>query len=356
MEARKRRRLTLGPAAALAVLLAALLVRLPARGATPAPRVIGVVDLHADLPYQLVYKGARFERGSGQYLALELARAGVIGVVLPLFVPHAVSPEGPRLSDLEHSYLNVFGALTRTPPYVLPGCRAPSGGVRTWLAFEGAAPLADRPEQLAAWVAAGVRSVGLLHTRHNALATSSGEPSRPGDGLREAGKRLVRAAHVLRVPVDVSHASTATVDDVVALARADGMPVVATHSNSFALAPHPRNLDDTRLRAIASTGGVVGVNFHGPFLARGRAARLSDVVKHIRHLVRVMGVEHVALGTDFEGGIRPPPELEDVRALPRLAEALQASGMSRSDVERIFGRNALRVLCGVEPADAAASP
>jgi membrane dipeptidase len=332
-------------AACLVLGVGLLLGRLPARGAEPEPRRLGFVDLHADLPYQHIYKQRPFERGSGQYLASELARAGVVGVVLPLFVPHGVAPAGPTLDHLEDSYRRVFDALTRTPPFALPSCRAPDGAVRTWLAFEGAAPLADRPEDLVGWVARGLRSVGLVHTRHNALAGSSGEPGSRERGLSARGAALVREAHALGVAVDVSHASRRTVDDVIALARADGMPVIATHTNALALADHPRNLDDAALAAIASTGGVVGVNFHAPFLARNRDAALADVVRHVRHLVSVMGVEHVAFGSDFEGGISPPPELRDVRELPRLARALEASGMTRADVARVFGGNALRVLC-----------
>jgi membrane dipeptidase len=330
---------------ALLVGLAALLVRLPVRGAEPELRPPGFVDLHADLSYQHVYKGAAFASGTGQYPARDLLRAGVVGVVLPLFVPNAVAREGPRLADLEHSYRQVFDGLIQTRPYALPGCRAPAGTIRTWLAFEGAAPFASRPSELAGWVARGVRSVGLVHTHTNALATSSSDGHARSDGLTKAGLDLVRVAHALGVSVDVSHASRSTVRDVVRQALADRAPVIATHSNARALAEHPRNLDDDELRAIASTGGIVGVNFHTPFLARGRVARLSDLVAHVRHLVRVMGVDHVAFGSDFEGGIRPPPELASVRDLPKLAEALERSGLSRSDVERIFGKNALRLLC-----------
>src|SRR5690606_20870976 len=102
--------------------------------------------------------------------------------------------------------------------------------------------------------------------------------------------------------------SDRAVEDVIALSRASGVPTIATHSNARALADHPRNLTDEQLRAIASTGGIVGVNFHSRFLVSGRPATLADVVKHVMHLVRVAGVEHVAIGSDFEGDINPPPE------------------------------------------------
>jgi membrane dipeptidase len=94
---------------------------------------------------------------------------------------------------------------------------------------------------------------------------------------------------------------------------------------------------------------VVGVNFHGGYLAVGRRATLADVVQHVRHLVNVGGLEHVAVGSDFEGGILAPVGLEDVRGFPRLAAALATAGFSRADVERVFAGNALRVLGAAAP-------
>ena len=330
---------------ALGAALALTLVRLPARGAEPTPRPIGVVDLHVDLSYQLNYKGAEFTRGTGQFLAEELLRAGVVGVVLPLFVPARVSPTGPRLSDLEDSYRRVLAVIPAAAPYAAPGCGSAPAKVRTFLAFEGAAPLASDPSLLDAWAARGLRSVGLVHTRNNALASSSGEARPVRAGLTEGGRALVQRAAALGVPVDVSHASDRATRDVLALAREAKSVVIATHSNARALTDVPRNLADAELRGIAQTGGVIGVNFHSRFLTKGRRATLDDVVAQIRYLVRTVGVEHVAIGSDFEGDITPPLGLADVRAFPALARALQQSGLSREAVEKILGLNALRVLC-----------
>ncbi len=303
-----------------------------------------VVDLHVDLPYQLGFHGKPLRQGMGQASLTDLRAGAVVGVVLPLFVPHDVSPTGPRKSDLEDSYLRVLGELFHGDGLALPGCgEAP--GVQTWLSFEGAGPLADAPESLDAWVARGIRIVGLVHTEHNALASSSGD-SHPVDyGLTEAGKVLMRRAHALGVAVDVSHASDRAVSDVLALARETHGVVVATHSNARALCDHPRNLTDDQLRGIAATGGVVGLNFHSAFVVRGRAATLADVVHQALHLVRVAGVEHVALGADFEGGIRPARGVEDASHFPDLARALRSAGLTQAAVRRVFSENALRVLC-----------
>jgi membrane dipeptidase len=316
-------------------------------GMADAPPV-PVVDLHVDIAYQHNYQGKTFAEATGQYRARDLLAAGVSGVVLPLFVPHKVSPQGPRAADYEQSYARVFDQLAQTEPFLLPGCNEVPGRVRTWLAFEGAAPLADDPDPQAVlrWVARGVRSFGLVHTRSNALASSSNDAN-PKYGLTAAGRRVVRAVHAAGAVVDLSHASDRAAREILALGEADGAPVIATHSNARAIANHSRNLSDDLLRGVAKTGGVVGVNFHSPFLVRGRKATVADVVRHVRHLVSVMGIENVAVGSDFEGDISPARGLSNVGGFRALTAALEQAGFERRDIQKMFSGNALRVLCRV---------
>lgn len=313
-----------------------------ARAEPPTP----VVDLHVDLSYQYNFKDREFARVGGQFSSEAMRRGGVAAVVLPLFVPRDASPTGPRVSDLERSYARVSAALQHTPPFTSAGCAEQPGRVRTFFAFEGAGQLADDPDSLRLWAERGLRIVGLVHTYANELASSSGDAEPKPFGLTEKGRAFVRRAFELGLVVDVSHASDRAVSDIFGLAKEAHGVVVATHSNARALADHPRNLGDAQLRAIAATGGVIGVNFHGPFLARGRRARLRDVVRQFLHLREVVGVEHLAVGSDFEGDIRPPDELRDAAQFPVLASALARAGFSNLDVRKIFAENALRVLCG----------
>jgi membrane dipeptidase len=307
---------------------------------------VPVVDLHVDLAYQFNFKGREFASSRGQFSVQALQRGGVSGVVLPLFVPRDASPTGPRIADLERSYLRVSEALAHTPPFAAAGCTDAPGHVRTFYAFEGAGPLADDPDSLLVWAKRGLRIVGLVHTYANELASSSGDPEPKAFGLTEKGRAFARRAFALGLVVDVSHASDRAVADILALADEAHGVVVATHSNARALADHPRNLTDAQLRAIAATGGVIGVNFHGPFLARGRRARLPDVVQQILYLRGVAGIDHVAIGSDFEGDIRPPEELRDASRFPALSAALTQAGLDAAEVRKIFAENALRVLCG----------
>jgi membrane dipeptidase len=355
VEGRLRTRARFGAGVELAwplllVACALLLLPLPLAGAEPAERPFGVVDLHVDLSYQTNYRGGVFAEGTGQFRAADLARAGVVGVVLPLFVPRDVSEAGPRASDYESSYARVYGELARTPPFRLPGCVPRDGGVRTWLAFEGSGALAETPAALTAWAARGVRVLGPVHTRANELASSSGDATPARFGVTPRGASFLRTGAELGMLLDVSHASTLATRDMLALAADAHVPVIATHSNARALADHPRNLSDDELAGIARSGGVVGVNFHARFVSGRAAATLADVVRQVRHLARVMGPEHVAIGSDFEGDIHPPNELASVLGYQRLAQALLAAGLGRAEVAGMMGENALRLLCRGAPA------
>lgn len=320
-----------------------------ARGESAPP---AVVDLHVDLPYQITAKGRSPDEGSGQYVAGWLRSAGIAGVVLPLYVPREVHPEGPQMADLERVLNDSRSALTKVPPWTLGGTQGPCGalakrdGVAAFFSFEGATPLGFEPTSVERWVTRGVRLFGLVHSYDTAVASSSGYAFHASEyGLSRRGKDLVRRIAAWGGIVDVSHASDAATADILELAQARGSIVVATHSNARAIANHARNLTDAQIRAIADTGGVVGVAFHTPFLTTNSTATLADVVAHVLHIRKVGGIRAVALGSDFEGGIRPPQELRDVRGFPVLARALRQAGLSEGEVRQVFGLNAERVLC-----------
>lgn len=324
------------------------------------PPPFSVIDLHVDLPYRSLYKGRPFAFGSGEYVADKLQKAGVSGVVLPLYLPKDASPQGRTRAELERSYAHVFRSILTTAPYSLFGCSIDRAGnearsIETWLAFEGAEPVGSGLMEIRTWAMRGVRSFGLVHSEENALATSSGQATTAQFGLSEQGREFVQNVFQVGGLIDVSHASDQATDEALALAHKTGGIVIATHSNSRRLAPHPRNLTDQQIRGIAQAGGVIGVNFHQRFLSRdgGRDASLSDLVRQVKYLVQVAGPDAVAIGSDFEGGIRPVLQLSDATQYQKLARALLAAGLSAELVAKIFAQNARRVLC---PRDATPLP
>ena len=216
------------------------------------------------------------------------------------------------------------------------------------LHLEGAEPIEPDLSNLEGWYERGLRSIGLVWSRPNAFA--SGAPFRypgsadSGPGLTRAGRALVDACGRLGIALDVSHLNTRGLRAV--LRRARG-PVVATHSNAHAVCPASRNLTDPELRAVAATGGVVGITFSVPMLRPdGRLdtrTPIADIVRHVGHVADQAGIDHVALGSDFDGAAIPD-EIGDVTGLPRVLEALRAAGYGDDDLRKIAHGNWLRVL------------
>jgi membrane dipeptidase len=229
----------------------------------------------------------------------------------------------------------------------LDRCRD-DGALAMVLHFEGAEAVDVDLTALDAWYAAGVRSLGLTWSRPNAFAhgVPFGFPSSPdtGPGLTEAGRALVRRCGELGVAVDVSHLNAAGVADVASIGAG---PIVASHSACHALCPSSRNLTDDQLREIARSEGIVGIVFATRFVrADGREdpdTPLATIVAHVRHAIEVAGLDHVGLGSDFDGADMPA-DLADVAALPRLLAALRDDGLSDAEVEQIAWRNWRRVL------------
>jgi membrane dipeptidase len=323
---------------------AAALLTLPlARGDEP-PAPVMVVDLHVDLPWQVHVKGRSDALTEGHTRLEALRRGHYGGLVLPIYLPDKIRPEGPSVADAE-AVLSTIERITAKHDIFLP-LRSPlaqPGRISTWLAIEGAGAFAADLDALDRFIDRGVRLVGPAHQANTAFA-SSATGARVAHGLTPLGKEMAARVYARGALIDVSHLSDAAFADVAAIAREHGAPIVATHSSARALAPSPRNLTDEQLRAIAGSGGVAGVNFHAPFVRTGDAVTLDDVAAQVEHMVRVAGVDHVAIGSDFDGGIRAPEGLEDASKLADLARLLEQRGMARADVLKVFSLNALRVL------------
>ncbi len=216
------------------------------------------------------------------------------------------------------------------------------------LHLEGAEAIDPGLEALEQWYAAGLRSLGPVWSRANEFAcgVQFAAPSSPdiGPGLSERGAALVAACAELGILVDLSHLNEAGFWDV---ARLEAGPLVASHSGAHAICPASRNLTDAQLEAIGASGGLVGIVFATPFLRPDFADEpetpLALIVEHARHVADLIGAEHVALGSDFDGATIPAP-LGDVAGLPRLVAALEEGGFSDAETATICWHNWRRVL------------
>lgn len=212
----------------------------------------------------------------------------------------------------------------------LRGLVSPLGAV---LSLEGAGMLAGHPERVEQLFQAGFRIMGLVHLADNAVGGSS-----LGDrdlGLTAEGRQVLAAMRRLQIIPDLAHASPVMVREI--LAEAPG-PVLVSHTGLASFCPGPRNLDDDLAREIAAAGGLIGIGFW-PGAVCGES--VADIVAAIRHAVGVVGVNHVALGSDFDGSVTTPI---DAAGLGRVTEGLLASGFSRDEISRIMGGNVIRFL------------
>lgn len=164
-------------------------------------------------------------------------------------------------------------------------------------------------------------------------------------GLTDLGRAVVSGCFELGIAVDISHASRRTTDEIFTLAEQKNGRVLATHSNAHAVCPHTRNLTDDQLRRLADLGGIVGVNLYVRFLAEKDDCTRDDVVRHIEHLVSVIGENRVAFGADWDGA-DVPTELCDVSKMPTLASLLKEKGYGDAFLDKLYFDNAMQFFAG----------
>ncbi len=213
-----------------------------------------------------------------------------------------------------------------------------------FLGIQGAHALPPDPDVLARLPKPLLR-ITLLHLTD----TGWGNTSAPGllrknVGLGPLGHAFVERMNELRIGVDLSHISKKGFWD--ALATSDpSVPVLVTHTGIAGAHQHWRNLDDQQLKAIAARGGTVGIMYHSEFLGDPLfSGKISSVVRHVRHAEQVIGPDHLSLGSDWDGAICTPRDMPTCLELPRLVDALLKAGMREENVEKLLGRNALRVI------------
>jgi len=201
------------------------------------------------------------------------------------------------------------------------------------LAIEGLHALEGRLATLDTLIDAGYRMMSLTHMHDNALGGASTGIAK--GGLTDFGRQVVARMAERRVVLDLAHASTAVIDDVLA---ATDRPVVVSHTGVQGTCPTPRNLTDAQVEAIAAQGGVIGIGLWDTVVCGSEPA---DVARAMRYTADLVGTEHVALGSDFDGTVRVP---FDATGLPHLTQALRDAGFTAAEIQQVLGGNVLRLL------------
>jgi len=361
--------------------------KIPLRARTLAAEAIGI-DSHIDTVQRVLVMGEdlgkRWDAGHVDIPRLQEGgtHAPFFALWVPVYFPGAEAVR--RTLDLRDAMQSVLDThkdqmeLATTAADIRRIVKA--GKISVFLTVEGGHTIDDDLRVLRMYYQLGVRSMTLTHSRNNNWADSATDKP-VHNGLTDFGREVVREMNRLGMLVDVSHVADKTFYDTLSVTS---KPVIVSHSSMRAISPVPRNVTDEMLWALAKNGGVIGISFGegfvnpkdaealesaiktettGPALT-GRAlddyaaedvrnlfgtrvkvaATVADVVDHIDHAVRIAGIDHVGIGSDFDGVSGPPNGLDDVSKMPALIEVLLERGYAERDVKKILGENYLRVI------------
>ena len=374
-------------------------VDLDARAAALAREAL-IVDTHIDVPYRLQNTPADVsQRTDGGEFDYPRAVAGGLDVVfMSIYTPAGLQETPGASAELADRLIDQMDAIAEASPdkfavvYGTDDVARLRGDGRVLFAYgmENGAPIGDDLSELTRYFDRGVRYITLTHGRVNKISDSSYDEARTWGGLSPFGEAVVREMNRLGIMVDVSHVSDEAFYDVMEITTA---PVIASHSSARAFTPgFERNMSDAMIERLAENDGVIMINFGSTFLlqrvqddrdalrarfaseleTRGleagspeadafqaefdaanplRLADLSDVADHIDHVVALVGIDHVGLGSDYDGvGPTLPEGLEDVSTYPALVAELLRRGYGEDDVRKVLGGNLMRVWRAVEAA------
>jgi membrane dipeptidase len=335
--------------------------RRPAAGQAERARDICAKALIADshIDYLEVRKeGEDLVSGSsGNFDASRAARGGLKVAFMPVYISAEDDGAGRAAAVAEARFAALQADIARHPDRLAlagtPGearTAVKSGRLALVPALENCASLEGELSRIGSWRERGVAYMGLVHIKDNALCDSSNDAGRRWGGLSPLGRAAVAEMNRLGVMVDVSHASDEAIARILEVSTA---PVIASHSGCRAFTPgFPRNLPDELIVRIAKRGGVIQIAFGSLFLSPAYERTMSDadlasakdIALQIDHVARLAGVEHVGLGSDFDGvGYSLPREVPDASAYPVVVRELLALGYKESDIGLILGGNIMRV-------------
>jgi membrane dipeptidase len=308
-----------------------------------------VIDGHCDSIGDQLEQGRWLgERSDRGHIDLPRLREGGVDVqFFACYVPRPYQRHGATVHALER--LDQLHLLAEALPdqFVLARnaddiLRAKAAGKIAGIAgLEGAEALDASIGVLRQFYRLGLRNLGLAWNNRNAACDGVAE-SRTNGGLTEFGVQVVEECNRLGVILDVSHLSPAGLADVLAVSQ---QPIIASHSNARALCDHRRNLTDAQMEAIAAGGGVIGVTFVDAFLNHQNpaTATIDDIIANIEHMLSVVGPDHVALGSDFDGWSMAQ-EMKDATCYPLITQRLVERGHDARVIRKVLGENLLRVI------------
>jgi len=212
-----------------------------------------------------------------------------------------------------------------------------NGKISAFLTIEEGGILEGKIERLEHLFQEGIRLMTLTWNYENCI----GYPNKMSGGLKAFGVEVVRKMNRLGMIIDVSHLSDDGFWDVL---KYSSKPFVASHSNARALCNHPRNLSDDMIKALAEKGGVMGINFYPYFIRESGSATIENIVEHIQHIYQIGGEDVIAIGTDFDGFDEGKSEISHLGQMDVVYDAIKRQGFTERQIDKIWNRNAMRVI------------
>ncbi len=350
-----------------------------------------ILDTHIDVTPKLQTDWKFAERHDTGHIDLpRMKEGGLNGLFFSIYMSGTVT--GPKAVNDALQRIAAVHKLAEDMPDKVMLCTTAAdirqahkqGKIAALLGMEGGHMINNSLPVLRMYAALGVRYLTLTHSVNTDWADSSGDQPKH-NGLTDFGKDVVRELNKLGVMVDISHVADKTFWDALAVSQA---PMIASHSSCRAISGHPRNMTDEMIKALAAKGGVLQINYLDSFIdpdlfaysqktsavsreliqkmggpSRENFAKVREelakqfgpapkaswerIVDHIDHAVKLVGADHVGLGSDFDGG-GMPVGMEDCTKLPKITEALLRKGYKEADIRKILGENTVRLLADVE--------
>jgi len=308
-------------------------------------------DIHSDLFMDVDNRRAGGSRSAiSENHSERLKEGGVTGMFAPLFI-NPYQKEELLHKKARSMFLSMSAELNDNRQIVaVAKCAqdfldaAQEGKLALMLGSEGLFYIGEEIALIEVFYQLGMREVSLTWNEDNALA--SGAKGDPGRGLTQAGAALVRRVEELGMILDVSHINEKSFWDIAKIVKE---PIMASHSNSYTLCPHPRNLKDDQLAFIREIGGVVGLNAYPEFVQQEQPLwNMERLADHMDYMIEKMGIDHVALGFDFADYMdEEDAHLSDfysARHIPKLLEIFRRRGYTQADLDKITHENILRVI------------
>ena len=356
-----------------------------------------IIDTHIDLPYRLqdVFEDVSQATTEGDMDYPRAVAGGLDAPFMSIFIPAGLQQKGGS-KQLADELIDGIEKIVKNAPDKFALAYSTSevetnfknGIISLPMGLENGSAIEGDLSNLQHFYDRGIRYITLTHSKANHISDSSYDENRPAQGLTDFGKKLIVAMNQTGVMVDVSHISDQAFEQVMQISQ---LPVIASHSSARHFTPgFERNMSDEMIKSLASKGGVIQINFGSTFISQKSIdnydayknakaefikqndleqdseavkqfseqyrlntpfefATLADVLDHFDHVVKLVGIDHVGIGSDFDGvGDSLPEGLKDVSSYPNLIQGLLARGYNKTDIEKVLSGNLLRVWKQVE--------